>query len=39
MQNFIDPTTYECLGFQGFQDRPERMFITMGTIRAMFDQP
>ena len=30
---------YERLGYQGFQDRPERMFITMGTIRAMFDQP
>ena len=30
---------YERLGYQGLQDRPERMFITMGTIRAMFDQP
>ena len=24
------------LGFQSFQDRPERMFITIDTIRAMF---
>ena len=29
---------YERLGFRSFQDRPERMFITIGTIRAMFDQ-
>ena len=27
---------YRRLGFQSFQDRPERMFITIGTIRAMF---
>ena len=25
------------LGFRSFQDRPERMFITIDTIRAMFD--
>ena len=29
---------YERLGFRSFQDRPERMFITIGTIRAMFDK-
>ena len=28
---------YRRLGFQSFQDRPERMFITIDTIRAMFD--
>ena len=27
---------YRRLGFQSFQDRPDRMFITIGTIRAMF---
>ena len=27
---------YRRLGFQIFQDRPERMFITIGTIRAVF---
>ena len=27
---------YRRLGFRSFQDRPERMFITIGTIRAMF---
>ena len=27
---------YRRLGFQSFQDRPERMFITIDTIRAMF---
>ena len=27
---------YRCLSFQSFQDRPERMFITIGTIRSMF---
>ena len=27
---------YRRLGFQSFQDRPERMFITIGTIRSMF---
>ena len=27
---------YRCLGFQSFQDRPERMFITIDTIRSMF---
>ena len=27
---------YQRLGFQSFQDRPERMFITIDTIRAMF---
>ena len=27
---------YRRLGFQSFQDRPERMFISVGTIRAMF---
>ena len=24
---------YRCLGFQSFQDRPERMFLTIDTIR------
>ncbi|MCY4463546.1 MAG: GNAT family N-acetyltransferase [Albidovulum sp.] len=28
---------YRRLGFQSFQDRPERMFIAIDTIRAMFD--
>ena len=28
---------YRRLGFRSFQDRPERMFITIDTIRAMFD--
>ena len=28
---------YRRLGFQSFQDRPERMFLTIDTIRAMFD--
>ena len=28
---------YRRLGFQSFQDRPERMFIPLSTIRAMFD--
>ena len=28
---------YRRLGFQSFQERPERMFITIDTIRAMFD--
>ena len=28
---------YKRLGFRSFQDRPERMFITIDTIRAMFD--
>jgi len=28
---------YRRLGFQSFQDRPERMFITLDTIRKMFD--
>jgi len=27
---------YRRLGFQSFRDRPERMFITIDTIRAMF---
>ncbi|MCY4467145.1 MAG: GNAT family N-acetyltransferase [Thiotrichales bacterium] len=27
---------YRRLGFQSFQDRPDRMFITIDTIRAMF---
>ena len=27
---------YRRLGFRSFQDRPERMFITIDTIRAMF---
>ena len=27
---------YRRLGFQSFQDRPERMFITIDTIRSMF---
>ena len=27
---------YRRLGFQSFQDRPERMFITIATIRSMF---
>ena len=27
---------YQRLGFQSLQDRPERMFITIDTIRAMF---
>ncbi len=27
---------YQRLGFQSFQDRPERMFITIDTIRGMF---
>ena len=27
---------YRRLGFQSFQDRPERMFITIDTIRIMF---
>ena len=27
---------YRRPGFRGFQDRPERMFITIGTIRSMF---
>ncbi len=27
---------YHRLGFQSFQDRPERMFITVDTIRTMF---
>ena len=27
---------YRRLGFRSFQDRPERMFIAIGTIRAMF---
>ena len=26
------------LGFRSFEDRPDRMFITIGTIRAMFDE-
>ena len=26
------------LGFRSFQDRPERMFITIGTIRSMFGE-
>ena len=28
---------YRRVGFQSFQDRPERMFITIDTIRAMLD--
>ncbi|MCE2494177.1 MAG: GNAT family N-acetyltransferase [Alphaproteobacteria bacterium] len=28
---------YRRLGFRSFKDRPERMFITIDTIRAMFD--
>ena len=28
---------YRRLGFRSFQDRPERMFITIDTIRTMFD--
>ena len=28
---------YRRLGFRSFEDRPERMFITLDTIRAMFD--
>ena len=28
---------YRRLGFRSLQDRPDRMFITIGTIRAMFD--
>ena len=27
---------YRRLGFRSFQDRPDRMFITIDTIRAMF---
>ena len=27
---------YRRLGFQSFQDRPERMFMTIDTTRAMF---
>ena len=27
---------YRRLGFRSFQDRPERMFITIDTIRSMF---
>ena len=27
---------YRRLGFQSLEDRPERMFITIDTIRAMF---
>ena len=30
-------TFYRRLGFRNFQDCPERMFIAMNTIRAMFD--
>ena len=29
---------YRRLGFRSFQDRPERMFIAMDTIRAMFSE-
>ena len=29
---------YRRLGFQSFQDRPERMFIAIETIRAMFSE-
>ena len=29
---------YRRLGFRGFQDRPERMFIAIDTIRAMFGE-
>ena len=29
---------YRRLGFQSFQDRPERMFIAIDTIRAMFSE-
>ncbi len=31
-------TFYRRLGFQSFQDRPERMFIAIETIRAMFSE-
>ncbi len=31
-------TFYQRLGFQSFQDRPERMFIAIETIRAMFSE-
>ena len=27
---------YRGLGFRSFQDRPERMFIAISTIRSMF---
>ena len=29
---------YRRLGFQSLEDRPERMFITISTIRAMFGE-
>ncbi len=29
---------YRRLGFRSLEDRPERMFITIGTIRAMFGE-
>ena len=29
---------YRCLGFQSLEDHPERMFIAIGTIRAMFGE-
>ena len=29
---------YRRLGFRSLEDRPDRMFITLGTIRAMFDE-